>query len=571
MSVRVEWGWSWSATTQRAVLWAPKGKLGIEHTFYSDTQANSLLRNRTKWEPCSEGLQGIVANFSYSLNRENAWDCTIEVIAAAEAFAGSKVNDHSCPDCIREFENEQDKKKLIEKRSQLYTFFYDLFKTYDDGVDIYKDALQTVANIDKKEVFIGQYHYNGNARTEAGGDDSSWYESGIFGTVLQNKPDTIEPYISWATLEAAINLFCIPTSANKDYTLGRITSTKMPLSYHYNLNSGDPRVCVIPGTATHTIPADSVRVVTTKTTTGPEKNAITVIDGKTRVMLDDILINVVFLMIELKSVESSGDGTLRTFLDNVLNKINAACGGLWQFEVVSTSEDDEDAGSKVSYPTLSVIDAKVYGGKKTDIAYSLPAQAIGDRASILRDFKLEVKMTDQMKTQALYSNGRQQQAKLGGGGCSANAFRPFGLAAQGTFKNLASRKASVGPDCTACKAAAKSPPSKPPTFFTIITALVDEINDTTTSAAKSALVEAYANDATGTKDTHCDGVPMPFEFSFTMDGIGGFGFGQLVTCDRIPKEIRDKFHWQVTTVEHSVTPNDWTTTVSTVCRYIASN
>ncbi len=541
MSVRVEWGWSRSAFSGR-VLHELGGKTGIELRNFSDTQANSRLRYRTSLEPSTEGLQGIVANFSYSLNRENAWDCTIEVIAAAEAFAGSKVNDHSCPKCVREFESEKEQGKKttqIEKRSQLYTFFYDLFKSYDDGVGIYKDALQTVADIDSKEVYISQYNYMGVARTEAGGDDSSWYEGGFIGAIINNDPDSTEAYISWATLEAAINLFCIPTSANDNYTLGRLTSTKMPLSYHYNLNSADPRVCLIPGTATH-----SIIVKPEGSPTGSEKNAITVIDGKTRVMLDDILINVVFLMVELKSVESSGDGTLRTFLDSVLNKINAACGGLWQFEVVSTSEDDEDAGSKLSYPTLSVIDAKVYGGKKSDPAYLLPAQAIGENASILREFKLEVKMTDQMKTQALYSNGRQQQSKLGGGGCSANAFRPFGLAAQGTFKNLAMLYASNGPKCT-CETTVVNAPAEP-SFFEIMTALEKEVTDTSVSAAKSALVEAYAKDATGTKDTHCDGVPMPFEFSFTLDGIGGFGFGQLVSCDRIPKQIRDNWHWQST-------------------------
>ena len=63
---------------------------------------------------------------------------------------------------------------------------------------------------------------------------------------------------------------------------------------------------------------------------------------------------------------------------------------------------------------------------------------------------------------------------------------------------------------------------------------------------------------------------MPFEFSFTLDGIGGFGFGQMVSSDRIPETIRNGFNWQVTSVEHSVTPNDWSTTVNTVCRYKAS-
>jgi hypothetical protein len=60
---------------------------------------------------------------------------------------------------------------------------------------------------------------------------------------------------------------------------------------------------------------------------------------------------------------------------------------------------------------------------------------------------------------------------------------------------------------------------------------------------------------------------VPFEFGFTVDGIGGFSFGQMVSSDRIPSAVKKAFEWQVTTVEHTVTPNDWTTTVNTVMRY----
>ena len=257
-----------------------------------------------------------------------------------------------------------------------------------------------------------------------------------------------------------------------------------------------------------------------------------------------------------------GDGTIRTFVTNVLNKLNDACGGIWQFEVVSTSSDD-DAGSE-KYPTISVIDAKVY--EAADTTFMLPSMPIGDRASVLRDFKLEVKMTDQMKTQALYSNGKQQQVK--GDGCKANSFKPFGLAAQGTFQNLASPPALKQPDCSACEKAV-NPPPKVPTFTDLIAAVAVDVNDTTTAALRSGIIEGIAKSSTKGDDAHCDGTPMPFEFSFTLDGIGGFTFGQMVSSDRIPEAIRTGFNWQVTSVEHSITPNDWSTTVNTVCRYKA--
>jgi len=550
MSVRVEWGWTTDSDGTNNLF----GGSGIG--VFTDTTANSLMKNRTKLEPNYEGLQGIVANFSYSLTRDSTWECSVEIIAAAEAFAGSKVDDHSCPENVRKFANEGDenKKEVTEKRSQLYTFFYDLFHEFDTASKSYAKPLQTVAAIDKKTINISQYNYMGPKRTESGGEDSSWYEGGIIGAIIGNEPDSTEGYISWATLEAAINLLCIPSS-NGNYTLGRITSTKMPLSYHPYAISSDPRVCLIPGTV-------FTQLAEFKKGTSAE-SAVSTINGKKAIVLDNILINTVFLMMELKSVERGEGGTIRSFITNVLNKINDACGGLWQFEVVSSSSDDDEATEK--YPTISVIDAKVY--EAADTTFTLPSLAIGDKASILRDFKLEVKMTDQMKTQALYSNGKQQQVK--GDGCKANSFKPFGLAAQGTFKNLASPPAITPPSCEPGKTAVPNPP-KEPTFSEILAGAIEEINDTTTSALRSAIIEQIAKSSTSGDDAHCKGSLMPFEFSFTLDGIGGFGFGQMVDSDRIPADLRKGFHWQVSTVEHSITPNDWSTTVSTICRYKAS-
>ena len=549
MSVRAEWGWT--INSNGSIMHYPAG--GFVPAATTDTRANSLIKQKTKQDPNYEGLQGIVANFSYSLTRDSTWECTVEVIAAAEAFAGSKLDDHGCPKCVRQFEGEdKDAKKVTEKRSQLYTFFYDIFHEFSYANSIYASALQKVAALDGKKINISQYNYMGVQRTESGGDDSSMWNSVIPDFI--NAPDATEGYISWATLEAAINLLCIPTTAG-NFSLGRISSTKMPLSYHPYAISSDPRVCLVPGTP--------FKLLAEFEKGTAAESAIGTVNGKKAIILDNILINTVFLMMELKSVEKSGDGTIRTFVTNVLNKINDVCGGIWQFEVVSTSSDD-DAGSE-KYPTISVIDAKVY--EAADTTFMLPSMPIGDRASVLRDFKLEVKMTDQMKTQALYSNGKQQQVK--GDGCKANSFKPFGLAAQGTFKNLASAPATTPADCKPCEKAV-SPAPKVPTFGEILTDATLEVTDTTTSALRSTLIEKIAESSTKGSDAHCDGTPMPFEFSFTLDGIGGFGFGQMVSSDRIPETIRNGFNWQITSVEHSVTPNDWSTTVNTVCRYKAS-
>jgi len=541
MGCRVEWGWNVDAAGTKSL-----GPIGLGRNT-ADPIAICAMNKRAESQTHYAGIQGIVANFSYSLTRDNTWDCSIEVIAASEAVGGSKVATYNCPDCAREYKNEEngEEKSAVENKSDLYTFFHDLWENFETAKPKYLPGLQTVASQDGKTAVIAQYNYLGPQRTDKGGDDSSWYEGGIVGAVIGNEVDATEGYISYATLEAAINRFCIPTTGGK-YTIGKLSSNDMLISNHPSLESSDPRVCIIPGTSKANTIAKPVG--------GGGASAIQ--GGK--VVLDNIMINTVFLMLELDSVESGGDPKLTTYLQNVLRKINDCCGNLWEFEVVSTSEDCSDP-KKV--PTISVIDAKIYDPAP---AYQVPSKAIGGKASALREMKLDMKMTENMKTQALYAGGsKQQKAKTeSGGNCGANALKGFTMG--NSHKNLAAPPATDPPKCD-CEGAA--PNEKKPSFAELFDNLGEEVNDTTASAARSAIIEAYGKSVNAGNDDHCKGMIVPFEFSFTTDGIGGFSFGQMVSSDRIPSEVRSAYDWQVTAVEHSITANDWTTTVNTVMRY----
>ena len=258
-------------------------------------------------------------------------------------------------------------------------------------------------------------------------------------------------------------------------------------------------------------------------------------------------------------------------------------GNLWSLEVVSSTECCEEP-SKDNPPTLTVVDLKQYEADVEFEVNMLPTN------SYVRDFKLEMKMTDAMKTQAVYSGGPIAAIDSpSGGNCDGQAFKAFNNADQGRW-NLA-KYGKVGPtlrvasdDCIGRTSSAQS--SKPLTYMTVFEAITEDekgVSGPRVDACRTKLSEAYSltaaqfenwkilggsvTSAGGGKREHCQGVPLPFNFSFTVDGVGGFKFGQMVTSDRIPQEITKKFHWQITTVEHSVTVQDWTTTVNTVCRY----
>lgn len=535
MGVRVQWGWNVDSFDNSAA--ALEFPLDL-----SNPKAICKMNTHAASHTNYSGLQGIVGNFSYKLTANNWWECNIEIIAASEAVAGSPVATHNCSQCSREYENEEngESKKAVENKSDLYTFFHDLFENYESSASKYLNAFGGGK--------IVQGNYMGVQRDDKGGDDSSWYE----GTVtipwtdvkIGNVPDATEAYISFATLEKAINTLCLPTHKD-NHTVGKLESKQAYLTYHPSLESTDPRVCVIPGTKY------ASKIAQLK---GSAPDAIVSVGGKTRVLLDNILINTVFLMLEIDSVEKGGDAKLTTFIQNVLRKINSACGELWEFEVVSNEENCADADQ---VPVVSIIDTKVYDPAPP---FEVPALAIGDKASVVKDLTLNMKMNENMKTQALYAGGTKSSSKTdAGGGCGANGFEAFGLGSN--FTNLAAPPPKDKPKCP-CDGAVPNEVKK--SFDELMTDMSEEVTDSSTSAARTALLDLYNPDK---GDAHCDGMIVPFEFGFTVDGIGGFSFGQMVSSDRIPDNVKNAYEWQVTAVEHTVTPNDWTTTVNTVMRY----
>ena len=64
---------------------------------------------------------------------------------------------------------------------------------------------------------------------------------------------------------------------------------------------------------------------------------------------------------------------------------------------------------------------------------------------------------------------------------------------------------------------------------------------------------------------------MPLKFGVTIDGINGFKFGDVITTTYLPTKYKTDIGgfravFTITKVNHSISGNDWTTTLETVCR-----
>ena len=526
MDVRVQWGWSEDCGGKRppAVLTSPGIKPGD-----AVCQINNLRKSNANYD----GFQGIVANFKYSLTKDNYWDCEIEIISMADPFTDSKVSNSNCQ-CPREVETDQGEK--VKDFGPVYAALADLYENANSNASrIFSDLRRNSPST--------RYHYwtkmefEGVERTETGGEkDGSWWD-GFFGG-----EETSECWISFGAFVDMLNTMSIPSKGGK-YPLGRIVTSNIQLPKPLWCLSADPRVCIIGG--------GDLSVKGDLDFGGEGGSLPNCIEGN-KVRLSKIMCNVIFLLKEYKSVYD-GDGKLKTLVDNVLRGINRVCGSPWTFVTISSQEacDDKDG------PVIQILDERQ--AMQQLAPFEVPS-SVGD--SSLRNFSLDLKMTGAMKTQALYA-GNSQKSRTSGfggdGGCEPIAGDAFFLATDATNK-AKPKPSTLGTSCGSCEDSSKA--ADEPSRSDLFDEMSDEVNDQTVAA-----LQTWVDKKVGDIDIEkCSGTPLPFDFNFEVDGIGGFEFGQMVSANRIPEGIRREFRWQVTKVEHEVSVNDWVTKVSTICR-----
>ena len=245
--------------------------------------------------------------------------------------------------------------------------------------------------------------------------------------------------------------------------------------------------------------------------------------------------------------------------------ISDALGNICELTVVDDGKCRTGTGDN-DYPTISVLDLQKFKSGATVPAYPLP---VGPTKAVLRDIKLELQLAEAMKSQALYAADRKQ---TNGKPCDEIRFtkememsgekpppRDFTLPKKGDVK-----PPKPTPPCPTDCDKEDEDVEKDQTVYSAWANLVSELTDQNKEALRNLLIKSNSKGAD--KDI-CKNMIVPYEFSFTTDGIGGFAFGQLVTCDILPTSNTKKYHYQITAVEHNVTYGDWTTTVSTKARY----
>lgn len=542
MSVRVQFGWNINANGERS--------LGPQTTLRTDSEANNRLIEWSAAHPHHDGMQGKITNYQYSLNPDGGWDITLEITSAANLIAETKIESSDNPCVCRDQSAGEEGENPPINNNNLTTALLHLLA--DDSK--IKSRLSTLGL--PSETNFCTIEYNTKARNPFGQE-----ETGL-GAMWSNMvdDDVEESFISIRAFHALLNAHSILEVFGQIRTEGVLLSVPNPTLSFYAISS-DPRICYVPGILNSPDTIESI-----SSGNPPSARAVT---GD--IILDNIMVNVPYILgclEQLVKQEQDKKGvSLQTILTTIHTTINSKLGNLWDLEIVDASNV-----YKSDTPILQVVDtrsAKYVAANEIQIE---PMNSYNPKNSIIRDFKLETKLTESMKSMALYAYVPNQS----GTDPCRDQFKAFTNPKNITNLALPTKKtpdpktAKVEkPPCdldipgkVKCQPETDTPITK---FVKAIESLKEYAKDTTVTSVESARATLLAQYSKSNAPS-CN-VMLPFEFSVTLDGIGGIKFGQYITHPRIPQDIRNNWLFQVTAVEHDISENDWKTTINTIARY----
>lgn len=520
MSVRIQYGWNMDAQGAKAINPFTSVK--------TDPEAIALIQSNQNKYSSYDGLQGIVTTYNVSLD-DNVWNITLEVTGAGTSIGGAKLS-NTQNGCICEVKPEP-KPDGTEDEEPVKTKLSDLRALLIDIIDDVSNRNNIKYGGKSKQIYT--YMYQGYDRDEYGREDTggSWYTFGLTDAI----GDQFAVYLSLGALQRIVTC-ASQAQRNGEPSVFEINSDGVVITKPGKILCADPRIAYIPGGELSLFGYGAASAV-----------------GPNGIILDNILVNAIHCLKVLLE-EEKGEDNIQKYLETILKDINYHCGSPWEFDFINTSDAEPKLTPEKAPIRTSIVDTKK--SKTSTNVYTLKANS---KNSCVRSVKMDMKLTDAMKMQALYSGNTAVAPPTNSDPCNGRftAFTRISGKNLATPPPTAPSKPSCGGGSTKC-----SDSNKEPDFADKFDKLKDGVTDDTVTAVRGELVSQMGKD----KDTNCKGSLIPIEFSVVVDGIGGFGFGQSIDCDRFPRGFGDYFTYQVTAVEHSITNDDWTTTINTIGR-----
>ena len=535
MSVRVQWGWNVGASGERSPQ--PYRSFTRDGSI-SDPIANREIANIQSKYANYDGLQGRVVHYNMTLDSDNVWNISIEIVGASTMMTDAKINDYSngcnCkitpepgPDGETKdpqetptsrlravFENLIDKPDTFKsayggKSGETYKIRFKGYDIDDSGTEVTETSFWRVKISDREQVFIS---FGGLQR--------------LVSCTTQNLSDTTKEPLNYEFVSDGVYITAPVDDKNKNLVI-----------------CSDPRVGFIPGGDL----SDRLSLNTL---------APSAYDKEKGILLDNVLINVNYCRRLLSNIEEGAD-SVSQYLLKVLEDFNYKCGSPWDFGFIDTSNSAPALKATNAPIRITVVDTKK--SKKNTKPYRIEAAA---EKSHVRSLSIDLKLTESMKTQALYS-GTLAEAPNTKVVCN-KSFAAFTKVSAYGINTAVKNSTNISKEGCGTSGDKCTDKKSKTSYEDAIKNLKNGVTDETVAAVRGELI----NKITSNKDANCKGSLIPINFGVTLDGIGGFSFGQSIDCSRFPKGWSEYFTYQVTVVEHSITHDDWQTTLTTAARLI---
>ena len=286
-------------------------------------------------------------------------------------------------------------------------------------------------------------------------------------------------------------------------------------------------------------------------------------------LLSNMMLNLAFIE---ETVNDSDD--LSDFMDTILKGISDSCGNYWDLLMV---EDPDNA------QVIRVIDQN-YRTESTEVN-GFWFNGIG-RKSVARAISIETDIDSKMAAMVMYgSNKKEEKQNMGGQAATEYAIWGKGVTDL-VLSDIAMRDSKgqePGVDCCNTSVAGDSDVLKHAWggYFKSAEEVANEVNEDSTEGMNTSMKKLLymadphvgfpSRDGTGSPTKHTGGdttITIPLKVSLTIDGISGLKWGNIFGFDKhtpLPKRYLD-YSFQITKVEHEITPEDWTTSVNSIMR-----
>ena len=260
--------------------------------------------------------------------------------------------------------------------------------------------------------------------------------------------------------------------------------------------------------------------------------------------------------VEMIYNEHYAEGTVIDFVKALLDGINDACGGIWEFEVITLEK----------FQCLKIIDTSLI--KKGTSSFTFNPYKTN---TMVRNVSISTEVSEKLKGAVLEgaarANAKTGTPMVGSNSNAALSYAFFGAkitdqSSKGVVATSAYKEGGQSSQINAIdKATTPSLIENKKTLLEAYQELADERSDESVKAAKAAFAGVKDWAAPSTVNT----APiLPLNLELEIDGIDGLQWGNTIKCTYLPQRYADKLSFKVTKVSHTISKDDWITKIETL-------